>query len=229
MPNDQDYILTCSGLTQRVPAPEGELTILDAIDLRLPRGGSLAVTGASGSGKTTLLGLLAGLDTATSGSIVLDGVELDTLDEEQRAALRRHRVGFVFQSFHLLDTLTALENVLLPLEITGASDARAKAAAALAEVGLKPRLHHYPGQLSGGEQQRVALARAFAGQPRLLFADEPTGNLDAVTGRRVADRLFELNRRHGTSLLLVTHDSDIAARCDQRIGLKAGRLLEAAA
>jgi putative ABC transport system ATP-binding protein len=201
------------------------LTILDDIGLAINAGETVAVTGPSGSGKSTLLGLLAGLDRPSSGEVWLDGQSLFALDEEGRAALRARAVGFVFQNFQLLPGLTALENVSLPLELASRADAVADARHWLAAVGLAAREQHFPTQLSGGEQQRVALARAFAGQPRLLFADEPTGNLDARTGAQVADLLFELNRATGTTLVLVTHDSALARRCDRVIALDAGRLV----
>ena len=193
------------------------------------RGESFAIVGASGSGKTTLLGLLAGLDTPDRGSISLDGHALEQLDEEARADLRRRLVGFVFQSFHLLPALTAEENVMLPLELEGSSAARSRARDALDAVGLRARRRHYPAQLSGGEQQRVAIARAFVHEPRVLFADEPTGNLDQRTGHHVCDLLFALNRDHGTTLVLVTHDASLAARCDRRLELEEGRVLAAGA
>lgn len=201
-------------------APDGsQLQILGHVDLCVADAASLAILGASGSGKTTLLGLLAGLDLPSTGTVTLDGHELTALDEEQRARLRRRLVGFVFQSFQLLPALSAQENVLLPLELEGASHAEARARDALAAVGLSHRLRHYPAQLSGGEQQRVAIARAFVAKPRVLFADEPTGNLDRHTGAGIAALLFELNRTHGTTLVLVTHDAALAERCDARIEL----------
>ncbi|HSX59334.1 MAG TPA: ATP-binding cassette domain-containing protein, partial [Tahibacter sp.] len=199
------------------------------VSLSVPAGDSLAIVGASGSGKTTLLGLLAGLDNPDSGEIVLDGQPLHRLDEEARAALRRRRVGFVFQSFHLLPALTAEENVMLPLELEDGGDARQAAQQALDAVGLSRRLHHYPTQLSGGEQQRVAIARAFVHGPKLLFADEPTGNLDARTGRAVSDLLFDLNQARGTTLVLVTHDLTLAQRCRHVVRLDGGRRVEEAA
>ena len=185
----------------------------------------MAIVGASGSGKTTLLGLLAGLDRATAGDVWLDGRALSTLDEDARAALRQRLLGFVFQSFQLLPALTALENVMLPLELAGAPDAERRAKEWLDRVGLARRVTHYPKQLSGGEQQRVAIARAFAGEPKLLLADEPTGNLDAATGAEVADLMFRLNRERGTTLVLVTHDVEIARRCGRRLSLASGRLV----
>ena len=222
-------LLRATDIRKPVPGPDGPLQILDGVDLAVAQGASLAIVGASGSGKTTLLGLLAGLDTPTRGEVVLAGERLGALDEEGRAALRRRLVGFVFQSFHLLPALTAEENVMLPLELDGRAEARRPARDALDAVGLAHRLHHYPHQLSGGEQQRVALARAFVNAPRLLFADEPTGNLDAHTGRAVSDLLFALNRSHGTTLVLVTHDPILAARCDALLRLDAGRIVTAPA
>jgi putative ABC transport system ATP-binding protein len=216
--------LSATQISKIVDGPDGRLTILDDVGLGVTRGDSLAIVGASGSGKTTLLGLLAGLDRPTTGSITLAGVCLDALDEEARARLRRRRVGFVFQSFHLLPALNAEENVMLPLELDGRDDARERAAEALARVGLGARRHHYPAQLSGGEQQRVALARAFVHGPEILFADEPTGNLDQRTGTTVGDLLFALNREHATTLVLVTHDATLAARCARRLHLLEGRI-----
>ncbi len=213
-------------LAKTVPTAEGPLLLLDDLSLRVASGDSLAIIGASGSGKSTLLGILAGLDTPTSGQISLDGHELTALDEEGRAQIRAQMVGFVFQSFQLLPGLTALENVMLPLELHGRSDARTQAEHFLARVGLAARLHHSPRQLSGGEQQRVAIARAFANQPRILFADEPTGNLDSATGARVIELLFELNREQGTTLVLVTHEARLAERCQQQLQLEAGRMLQ---
>ena len=200
------------------------LTILDDVSLAIPAGQTVAVLGASGAGKSTLLALLAGLDEPSGGKVWLNDVELTALDEDGRARLRAEHVGFMFQSFHLLPSLTALENVMLPLELGGRRDARAAARSALADVGLEARVSHYPRQLSGGEKQRVAIARAFVTGPALLFADEPTGNLDARTGERVISLLFEMNRQHATTLVLVTHDETLAARCDRRIELEAGRL-----
>lgn len=218
-------ILSASHLSKVVPGPEGELTLLDAFSLELARGDSLAIVGRSGSGKSTLLGLLAGLDLPSGGEVVLAGQPLGRLDEDQRARVRAEHVGFVFQSFQLLDSLTATENVMLPLELEGRRDARSRAVALLERVGLGQRLGHYPRQLSGGEQQRVAVARAFAGEPDLLFADEPTGNLDSQTGERIIELLFELNRERGTTLVLVTHDARLAARCRCQLRLEAGRLV----
>jgi putative ABC transport system ATP-binding protein len=208
----------------QVDAPGGRLDILHDINLALMPGETLAIVGASGSGKTTLLGLLAGLELPTSGQIELAGTAVNDLDEDGRAELRRRRVGFVFQSFHLMPSLTALENVMLALEIAGVERPRSIAEAALEEVGLGHRLDHYPRQLSGGEQQRVAIARAYAPEPMLLFGDEPTGNLDRRTGSQVADLLFRIHRDHGTSLVLVTHDPSLAERCDHVAVIEDGRL-----
>ncbi len=202
------------------------LTILDDVSLAVSAGETVAVVGASGAGKSTLLALLAGLDEPSAGRVWLEGVELSALDEDGRAEMRARHVGFVFQSFHLVPALTAHENVMLPLELAGRSDARAAARAVLEQVGLGPRLGHYPRQLSGGEQQRVAIARAFVTRPAVLFADEPTGNLDTATGARVIDLLFDLNGANGTTLVLVTHDRAIAARCGRIIDLDAGRLVQ---
>jgi putative ABC transport system ATP-binding protein len=209
-----------------VPSAEGELTILHDLSLDLNPGGSLAIVGSSGSGKSTLLGLLAGLDLPSDGSITLAGHDLGTLDEDQRARVRAEHVGFVFQSFQLLDSLNALENVMLPLELEGHDDARERARALLERVGLGQRLTHYPRQLSGGEQQRVAIARAFAAEPDVLFADEPTGNLDSHTGERISDLLFELNQERGATLVLVSHDERLAHRCQRLIRLEGGRLVD---
>jgi len=212
-------------LRKQVSSPEGTLTILDEVSLQVAAGETVAVVGASGAGKSTLLALLAGLDEPTSGTVVLGGTELSALDEDGRAEARAKHVGFVFQSFHLVPSLTALENVMLPLELAGRGDARATAREVLAQVGLASRLGHYPRQLSGGEQQRVAIARAFVTRPAVLFADEPTGNLDTATGGRVMQLLFDLNRATGTTLVLVTHDRAIAERCDRVIALDAGKLV----
>ena len=208
-----------------VPNGSVPLSILQDIELAVMAGEAMAVVGASGSGKSTLLGLLAGLDTPTAGSVHLDGVDLFALDEDGRAALRKRLVGFVFQSFQLLASFTALENVMLPLELAERDDAEARARAMLARVGLGERLGHYPKFLSGGEQQRVALARAFVVEPRVLFADEPTGNLDAATGAGIIDLLFELNAERGTTLMLVTHDEMVARRCMRQIRLVGGRIV----
>ncbi len=216
--------VTARDLGKFVETAQGRLDILQQVDLQVAPGEALAILGASGSGKSTLLGLLAGLDEASSGEIQLFGQSLTDLDEDGRAALRAGRIGFVFQSFQLLSGMTALENVMLPLELSGQAGAEQMARAALAEVGLEARLTHYPSQLSGGEQQRVALARAFAPRPEVLFADEPTANLDAHTGSRVADLLFRMQEQHRTVLILVTHDTELAQRCDRRLHLREGRL-----
>ncbi len=225
MTDSSRALLETRDVSKSVSGPEGKLNILQQVSLRIQPGESFAIVGASGSGKTTLLGLLAGLDTPNSGSILLDGNALEQMNEEARADLRRRLVGFVFQSFHLLPALTAEENVMLPLELEGNRDARTRARAALEAVGLAARRKHYPAQLSGGEQQRVAIARAFVHGPRVLFADEPTGNLDQRTGHHICDMLFALNRDHHTTLVLVTHDATLAARCDRRIELEEGRVL----
>tara|TARA_B100001248_G_C27386222_1_gene459811 strand:- start:1812 stop:2507 length:696 start_codon:yes stop_codon:yes gene_type:complete len=211
-------------LIKSVHTTEGLLTILKGIDLRVTEGEVVAIVGASGSGKSTLLGLMAGLDGATSGDVLLGGKNFSAMDEEQRAMLRGQLVGFVFQSFQLLPSLTALENVMLPIELKGDSSAREKAQQLLSRVGLQERYHHYPNQLSGGEQQRVAIARAFATEAKILFADEPTGNLDTGTGERVIELLFDLNREFSTTLVLVTHDERLAQRCDRIIKLVAGEI-----
>jgi putative ABC transport system ATP-binding protein len=219
--------LVAQGLGKRVRLPDHELTILEDIGFHIAPGEAVAIVGASGSGKSTLLSLLAGLDTPSSGTVSLGNVRLSALDEDGRAKLRGERIGFVFQSFQLLPALTALENAMLPLELRGDRDAEGPARAILARVGLAERLDHYPRQLSGGEQQRVALARAFVTRPALLFADEPTGNLDTETGRAIIDLLFELNAQLGTTLVLVTHDEQLAARCGRTLRLVAGRLAAA--
>ena len=218
-------MLEARSLRKEVTSPEGMLTILDDVSLQVAAGETVAVVGASGAGKSTLIALLAGLDEPSKGTVWLDGVELSALDEDGRAAARARHVGFVFQSFHLLPSLTALENVMLPLELAGRPDARATAKETLRQVGLENRLGHYPRQLSGGEQQRVAIARAFVTKPSVLFADEPTGNLDTATGARVMQLLFDLNAASGTTLVLVTHDRDIAGRCGRIIAMDAGRLV----
>ena len=218
-------ILTARNLSKVVPGAEGDLHILNALSLDLATGDSLAIVGASGSGKSTLLGLLAGLDQPSAGEVILAGQPLSSLTEDQRAAVRAQHVGFVFQSFQLLETLTALENVMLPLELHGRGDARKQATTLLQRVGLGERLDHWPRQLSGGEQQRVAIARAFAAEPAVLFADEPTGNLDTHTGEKITDLLFTLNREQGTTLVLVTHDERLAQRCRRWIRLEAGQLV----
>lgn len=222
---DSDAVLRAAGLVKEVSSPEGTLTILDGIDLSIARGESVALVGPSGAGKTTLLALLAGLDRPTRGKVWLCGTELTALNEDGRAALRARRVGFVFQSFHLLQSLTALENVMLPLELAGEAKAAAMARETLANIGLGARLGHYPRQLSGGEQQRVAIARAFVTRPEVLFADEPTGNLDTTTGERIGQLLFDLNAEARTTLVLVTHQRELAARCDRTIQLVAGKIL----
>ena len=218
-------MLEARSLGKQVSSPEGMLTILDDVSLQVAAGESVAVVGASGAGKSTLLALLAGLDEPSAGGVWLEGIELSALDEDGRAAARARHVGFVFQAFHLIPSLTALENVMLPLELAGRADARAAAREVLAQVGLESRLGHYPRQLSGGEQQRVAIARAFVTRPSALFADEPTGNLDTVTGARVMQLLFDLNAASGTTLVLVTHDRAIATRCNRVIELDAGRMV----
>jgi putative ABC transport system ATP-binding protein len=218
-------LLRTMALTKTVASGDAPLTILDDVTFEVARGDTVAIVGASGSGKTTLLGLLAGLDLPTSGDVWLDGEHVTSLDEDARAALRRRAVGFVFQSFQLLPARTARENAMLPLELAGSRDARAIAQDWLARVGLAHRMTHYPRQLSGGEQQRVAIARAFASDPMLLFADEPSGNLDQATGAEVAELMFRLNREHGTTLVLVTHDTMLASRCTRRLSLAAGRLV----
>ena len=222
---DSDAVLRAAGLVKEVSSPEGTLTILDGIDLAIARGESVALVGPSGAGKTTLLALLAGLDRPTRGKVWLCGTELTALNEDGRAALRARRVGFVFQSFHLLQSLTALENVMLPLELAGEAKAAAMARETLANIGLGARLGHYPRQLSGGEQQRVAIARAFVTRPEVLFADEPTGNLDSATGERIGQLLFDLNAESRTTLVLVTHQRELAERCDRTIQLVAGKIL----
>lgn len=222
-------VIETSDLTKTVTDAVGSLTILDRITLTIRARETVAVVGASGSGKSTLLGLLAGLDRASSGRIALLGQDLATLDEDGRAALRARGVGFAFQSFQLLGHLNALENVMLPLELAGADDIRERAAAMLGQVGLSSRERHYPKTLSGGEQQRVALARAFVTEPSVLFADEPTGSLDATTGNGVMDLIFALNRTHGSTLVMVTHDAGIAARCGRQIVLSSGRIVDASA
>ena len=213
------------GISKTVPSGAGTLTILHPLDLRLEAGRVIAITGPSGSGKSTLLGLLAGLDAPSTGQIVIDGVEITALDEDALARLRGTKIGVVFQFFHLLPSLTALENVLVPMEIAGLPGAPARARELLREVGLADRAHHYPGQLSGGEQQRVAIARALANDPPILLADEPTGNLDSATGRSVIDLLLAVNRTRGTMLVLVTHDAELAAVADEAIALRDGRVV----
>jgi putative ABC transport system ATP-binding protein len=221
-----DPVLKAEKITKQVSSPEGTLTIVNEVDLQIASAESVAIIGASGAGKSTLLALLAGLDEPTSGRVWLNGEELTALDEDGRAAVRADHVGFVFQSFHLVPSLTAIENVMLPLELAGRRNAREAAAGVLEQVNLYARREHYPRQLSGGEQQRVAIARAFVTQPAVLFADEPTGNLDAVTGERIIELLFELNRGAQTTLVMVTHDIAIAQRCGRTVRIEAGRLTE---
>ena len=224
-----ESIVRTDALTKIVQSGAAPLTILDNVSATVAAGESVAIVGASGSGKTTLLGLIAGLDVPTSGEVWLRGKALHTLDEDARARLRQEMLGFVFQSFQLLPALTALENVMLPLELAGALQPERTARDWLNKVGLGPRAHHYPRQLSGGEQQRVAIARAFSGAPALLLADEPTGNLDAANGRELADQMFELNHENGTTLLLVTHDVALASRCQRQIRLAGGCVIDDAA
>lgn len=218
-------MIQTQNLSKTVASGDAPLMILQDVTLQIDAGESLAIVGASGSGKSTLLGILAGLDVASSGEVLLAGQNMSAMDEEQRAALRAQYVGFVFQSFQLLPGFTALENVMLPLELQGKKDAQQRAAELLVRVGLGARMSHYPQQLSGGEQQRVAIARAFASDPQILFADEPTGNLDAHTGNTIIDLLFQLNQEKHTTLVLVTHDERLAQRCARRIRLEAGRLI----
>jgi putative ABC transport system ATP-binding protein len=226
MNNSSAVILQAEHLGKQVSSPGGLLTILQDINFSLNSGESLAIVGVSGSGKSTLLGLLAGLDVSTDGRVMFDNIDLNTLDEDGRARLRNKQVGFVFQSFQLLKNLTALENVMLPLELAGVMEAKEIAVNRLRETGLEERLHHYPNQLSGGEQQRVAIARAFVANPKILFADEPTGNLDQETARTIIDLIFKLNRDHGTTLVLVTHDQSIAGHCDHKLTLAGGRIIQ---
>jgi putative ABC transport system ATP-binding protein len=219
-------LIQTTQLQKDVQTSDGILHILQPIDLQIAAGETVAIVGASGSGKSTLLSLLAGLDLASSGDVLIDNEKLSELDEEQRAKLRADKIGFIFQSFLLIPSLTALENVMLPAELAGNRQAEQQARELLAQVGLSERLTHYPNQLSGGEQQRVAIARAFVGTPKILFADEPTGNLDAVTGQTVEDLLFQMNQESGTTLVMVTHNSDLAARCQRVLRMDAGRLSE---
>lgn len=223
---DNEHIIKAEHLSKRVTSPVGKLTILDDISFSIPRSEGLAIVGASGSGKSTLLGLLAGLDLPSAGRVFFAGVDLSTLDEDGRASLRGGRVGFVFQSFHLLPNLTALENVMLPLELAARDQAREVALAELVAVGLDQRSGHYPNQLSGGEQQRVAIARAFVIRPEILFADEPTGNLDGRTGELVSELLFSLKTEYDTTLVLVTHDNTLTRNCDRTLTLDNGRLAD---
>ena len=218
-------VLEAHSLSKKVTSPEGFLTILDDVSFEVLPGETVAVVGASGAGKSTLLGLLAGLDLPSSGRVVLGGHDLTRLDEDGRARVRAESVGFVFQSFHLVPSLNALENVMLPLELAGAADPRGQSRELIAKVGLDDRWSHYPAQLSGGEKQRVAIARAFATEPAVLFADEPTGNLDSRTGDKIVELMFELNRNSSTTLVLVTHDKELAERCDRVLSLDAGRLV----
>jgi putative ABC transport system ATP-binding protein len=215
-------ILEAQNLTKTYPGTAGPLTVVRDISFSIPAGSTCAIIGPSGSGKTTLLGLCAGLDLPTSGAVTIDGINLNSLDEDGRARVRNEKIGFVFQNFQLIPTLTALENVMVPMELRGQTGAAAKAKPLLDEVGLGARHSHYPAQLSGGEQQRVALARAFINAPKILFADEPTGNLDADTGKLIIERLFALNTAHATTLIIVTHDAELAARAQKIIRLKAG-------
>ena len=217
-------IVRVEQLSKQVISPEGPLTILEDINLSIATGEAVAVVGASGSGKSTLLGLMAGLDTPSHGRVFLNGIDLTSLDEDGRAQLRATQVGFVFQSFQLLPALTALENVMLPLELTGHPEPRGAAREVLERVGLGARLGHYPNRLSGGEQQRVAIARAYSTRPKILFADEPTGNIDRATAARIVELLFSLNREQGSTLVLVTHDDSLARHCARRFTLDAGRL-----
>ena len=219
-------MIETKNITKTVTTSEGSLQILQPISFQVKPGESIAIVGASGSGKSTLLSLLAGLDEVSAGEIFLDDAPLHTMEEEQRAQLRGAKVGFIFQSFMLVQSLTAIENVMLPAEIAGLSDPKKRAQDILEQVGLSHRAHHYPNQLSGGEQQRVAIARAFIGQPKILFADEPTGNLDAANSEKIEDLLFELNREVGTTLVLVTHDNTLATKCDRQLRMQAGELTE---
>ena len=221
----KNAVLTANQVSKQVSSPEGTLTILSDVSFTIDKGDSVAVVGASGAGKSTLLALLAGLDLPSSGEIWLDGTNLTDLDEDGRAAVRAASVGFVFQSFHLVPSLNALENVMLPLELGGKREPRKTANEIMEKVGLGERWSHYPSQLSGGEKQRVAIARAFATEPAVLFADEPTGNLDSRTGENIVELMFELNRNSSTTLILVTHDNTLAERCDRILGLDAGRLV----
>lgn len=219
-------ILSVKKVSKTYQSGSRKLTVLDSVNFDIEAGESLAIVGPSGSGKTTLLGLCAGLDSATEGSVILNGNAFEKLSENQRAAVRNKYVGFIFQNFQLLPTLTALENVMVPLELKKRKDAREKASALLEKVGLGDRLTHYPTQLSGGEQQRVSIARAFANEPKILFADEPTGNLDTETGEMIEDLIFELNKEQGTTLVLVTHDPELAKRTKRIIQIRGGRIQE---
>ena len=221
---DEPFVIKAQNISKRVVLSDETLEILSGIDLEIKKGDSLAIVGRSGSGKTTLLGLLAGLDTASDGAIYILDRDLSNMGEEERAALRAQHVGFIFQSFQLLSSLTALENVMLPLELRGDEHAKQEAEQFLQRVGLDKRVGHFPHQLSGGEQQRVAIARAFACKPSILFADEPTGNLDTATGQNIIDLLFELNRSEATTLIMVTHDDSLAAKCNSILRLESGRI-----
>ncbi len=223
--SDDAAVLAAHNISKKVSSPEGTLTILSDVSFSIAPGESVAVVGPSGAGKSTLLALLAGLDLPTQGYVVLNGINLSELDEDGRARVRAESVGFVFQSFHLVPSLNALENVMLPLELAGGGDAREASRAIIERVGLGQRWSHYPAQLSGGEKQRVAIARAFATEPAVLFADEPTGNLDTRTGETIMELMFELNRKSSTTLVLVTHDNSLAARCDRVLSLDAGKLV----
>lgn len=220
------YMIETKSITKTVNTSEGSLQILQPISFEVKAGESIAIVGASGSGKSTLLGLLAGLDEVTTGEVYLDGQGLHTMDEEQRAQLRGDKVGFIFQSFMLVQSLTALENIMLPAEINGLDKPKQRALEILEQVGLSHRAHHYPNQLSGGEQQRVAIARAFITQPKILFADEPTGNLDAANSDKIEALLFDLNQQNKTTLVLVTHDNELAAKCQRQLNMHAGELTE---
>jgi putative ABC transport system ATP-binding protein len=226
MNTQSNTLIETKQLKQEVQGREGSLVILKGIDMQIQAGETVAIVGVSGSGKSTLLGMLAGLDTPSSGAIYIDGQDITAMSEENRALMRGEKVGFVFQNFQLLPSLTAEENVMLSLEVQGESNAANKAGEWLSRVGLKERAHHYPQQMSGGEQQRVAVARAFASESPILFADEPTGNLDTQTGNKVADLLFDLNKQQGTTLVLVTHDDTLAQRCERRFRMTAGELVE---
>lgn len=220
-------MLAVSSLSKKVKTPNGQLVILEDISFTISQGESVAIIGASGSGKSTLLSLLAGLDLVSSGCIILDGDELTKLNEEARAKIRQNKIGFIFQAFQLIPSLNALDNVMLPLELKGDKNARDKGISLLQRVGLSERMDHTPLQLSGGEQQRVAIARAFAGEPEILFADEPTGNLDQINGAKIIELLFSMNQEKGTTLVLVTHDMQLASRCDRKLELDYGRIVSA--
>ncbi|MEC7860769.1 MAG: ABC transporter ATP-binding protein [Pseudomonadota bacterium] len=221
-----DHLFVLEDVSKTVTSPEGQLTILTDINFTISRGESVAIVGASGAGKSTLLGLMAGLDETSTGKVIFNNQDLAALDEDGRADVRAKNVGFVFQSFHLIPSLNALENVMLPLELGGSEKAKSKALEIVSEIGLEDRATHYPHQLSGGEKQRVAIARAFAGEPAVLFADEPTGNLDTKTGENIIKTMFKLNREASTTLILVTHDKELAMLCNREIHLDAGRLIK---